>query len=265
MLIVAMVMALAGLMQACGGDEFSTAEGGNTGAAGTSGSSGASGSGGSGGKAGSGGVAGSGGSSGSGGTVADAGDEDAADAADAVAEDATPDVADAVAEDATPDSSDAAEEPDASWPTSPCGAYPPTGYAICWVYDHPSYPGLHMGLAGGVAGPGHFIESEWKDPMVGNAGNCVAATGTQNNVLCTVDDQSIGTVVMFAGGLHQSQSSSTESNNWACDLQKCYGEVYAYHDGVEIGKYVNFQSYGKVHTVMHFVANTHIDLAFNIP
>lgn len=263
----------------------------DVGSGGQTGTGGASGAGGQGGSAGIGGASGDAGSAGSGGVLSDAGEEDAvvgpdvlAEAADDAAVEAGPDVApdavaedavsealpdstpDVVAEDAAPDVTDAAEEPDAPWPTSPCGPYPPTGYVICWVYDHPSFPGLHLGLAGGVASPGHFIENEWKDPMVGITGNCVAPTGQQSYVLCQLaTSYPIGTLVQFAAGLHQNSDAPTESNNWACGLQQCYGEAYVYLNGTEIGKYVGGQGYGKLHTIPHFVTASHLDLGFNIP
>jgi hypothetical protein len=121
-----------------------------------------------------------------------------------------------------------------------------------------------VGLAGAVATPGHFVNLEWKDPMVGNVGNCVAGTASSDSVICTFDELPVGSTVEFVAGMHQSQSSPTESGTFACNLTQCSGEVYAFHNGVEIGKYVNGQAFGKVHTVPHFVPNTRLNLAFNI-
>lgn len=183
-------------------------------------------------------------------------------APDAAEEETGPDApSDAAADDAP---QDAAEEPDAPWPSSPCGPIPPTGYAICWIYAHPGYPTMHVGLAGGVAKPGHFIENEWQDPMSGNAGICVAATPAEDRVVCTLDELPVGTLVQFAAGLHLGQNAPTDTSHWACDAQQCHDEAYAYHDGVEIGKYVGGQGHGKLHTIPHFVAAPHIDLGFNI-
>jgi len=258
------------LLPACGGDEFSTGASAGTGGVGAGG--------GSAGSSGMGGKAGSGGSAGNGGTVADAGDEaDSAVGPDAVAEtgqeagdgpteaDAAEEPAvDATAEDAAPDSSDAAEAPDAPWPTGPCGPIPPTGYAICWIYAHPVYPTMHVGLAGGVATPGHFIENEWTDPMFGNAGICVAATAAEDRILCTLDELPVGSLVQFAAGLHLAQTAPTDPSHWACDSSQCSGEVYVFHDGAEIGKYVGGQGYGKLHTIPHFVTANHLDLGFGV-
>lgn len=230
-------------------------QGGSAGAGGIAGAGGSSGDGGSAGTAGIGGAAGvggAGGSSGSGGNAGSAGSGgDPADAGDADAPDA-------------PDAADVIEEPDAPWPTSPCGPYPPTGYAVCWVYPHSAYPSLFVGLAGAVATPGHFVNLEWKDPMIGNAGNCVAGMPSADSVICTFDELPVGSTVEFVAGLHQGQSNPTESSTFACNLQQCFGEVYAYHNGVLIGKYVNGQAYDKVHTVPHFVSNTRLNLAFNV-
>lgn len=226
-----------------GGSAGAGGSSGDGGSAGIAGTGGVSGAGGAGGSSGSGGNAGSAGSGGSGGGPADAGDADAPDA---------------------PDAADVIEEPDAPWPTSPCGPYPPTGYAVCWVYPHSAYPSLLVGLAGAVATPGHFVNLEWKDPMVGNVGNCVAGTASSDSVICTFDELPVGSTVEFVAGMHQSQSSPTESGTFACNLTQCSGEVYAFHNGVEIGKYVNGQAFGKVHTVPHFVPNTRLNLAFNI-
>lgn len=202
------------------------------------------------------------------GGVADGGSKDGAG-------DAKSDVSDAMAEtivDAPQETVplDATEEPivpeaglDAVAETPPvlgaCGIIPVDGWWICYVLPHVS--GL-SGLAGAVASS-QDVSQDWKDPMQGIFGPCVASDPASNAVECALGKPPAGSFVSFAPGLHPAVDAPTLAGTFACNAENCVGISEIYMDGALVGSYDGFSTQGLLFLFPHYDA-VRKDLAFQI-